>query len=315
MIASGLQILSEREDVGTLRGEILHGGEDFVLFFSKTEHQTSFGRNFRMRFLGMAEQFERALIHRALADLPVEARHGFGVVVENIRAHSKNDVQRVPITAKIRNEHFDFAAWNAAANLFDGARKDVRAAIRLIVAVDRSHHRVAQSHFGHSFRHAKRFFFIRWPDGLARRHGAESASACADVPQNHEGRGAVLPALAHVGAARALADRVQIERAHDALQILVALATEKLDAQPIGPGVRARRGHRHRRNVRDDVERCRHWTNRETLILPSSSASYKLPANGLMVLSLFPYRRPFDGRRSENAETYARLQAPRGSWS
>src|ERR1700694_5187238 len=131
MIASGLQILSEREDVPTLRGEVLHGSEDFVLFFPEAEHQASFGRNFRMRLLGTAEQFERALIHRALADPPVEARHGFGVVVENIRAHSKNDVQRVPITTKIRNEHFDFAAWDAAANLFDGARKDVRATVGL----------------------------------------------------------------------------------------------------------------------------------------------------------------------------------------
>jgi len=42
--------------------------------------------------LGTAQQFERALIHRAFADLAIEARHGFGVVVENIRAHGKNDV-------------------------------------------------------------------------------------------------------------------------------------------------------------------------------------------------------------------------------
>jgi len=64
----------------------------FVLFFSEAEHQTSLGRNFGMRFLGTAEQFERALVHRALADLAIEARHGFGVVVQNIRAHGKNDI-------------------------------------------------------------------------------------------------------------------------------------------------------------------------------------------------------------------------------
>ena len=92
MIASGLQILSERENVGTLRGEVLHGSEDFVLFFPQPEHQTGLGRNFRMYLLGTAQQFERALIHRAFADLAIEARHGFGVVVENIRARGKNDV-------------------------------------------------------------------------------------------------------------------------------------------------------------------------------------------------------------------------------
>ena len=68
----------------------------------------------------------------------------------------------------------------------------------------------------------------------------------------------MLPALAHVGAARALADRVQIERAHDALHVLVALAAKKLDAQPIRPRMHARRGHRDRRQIGDDVERCGH---------------------------------------------------------
>src|SRR5260370_16615952 len=124
----------------------------------------------------------------------------------------------------------------------------------------------------------------------------------------------MLPALAHIRTARALAHRVQVERAHDALQVLIAFAAEKFDAQPIRPRVRAGRGHRHRRNTRDDVERCRHWTERETLILRSSSASYKLREKGPTVLSLFPPYLPFDGRRSENAKIYARPKAPRRSW-
>src|ERR1700730_13689639 len=73
MIASRLEILAQREDVSTLRGEVLHGSEDFVLFFSEPEHQTSLGRNLGMRFLGTAQQFERAFINRALADLAIQA--------------------------------------------------------------------------------------------------------------------------------------------------------------------------------------------------------------------------------------------------
>ena len=42
----------------------------------------------------------------------------------------------------------------------------------------------------------------------------------------------MLPAFAHVGAARALADGVQVERAHDALQFLIIWAAEKFHAQP-----------------------------------------------------------------------------------
>jgi len=46
----------------------------------------------------------------------------------------------------------------------------------------------------------------------------------------------MFPALAHVGAARAFANRVQIERAHRALQILKALATKNLTRSQSGRG-------------------------------------------------------------------------------
>src|SRR5260370_18705139 len=70
----------------------------------------------------------------------------------------------------------------------------------------------------------------------------------------------MLPALAHVRAARAFANRVQIERAHDAFHVLVALTTEKLDAQPIRPGMPARRRHWHGWSVRDNVKGVGHYT-------------------------------------------------------
>ena len=46
------------------------------------------------------------------------------------------------------------------------------------------------------------------------RDRAVGAVSRADVAENHERRGAVLPALADVGAVRLLADRVQVEVAH-----------------------------------------------------------------------------------------------------
>ncbi len=75
----------------------------------------------------------------------------------------------------------------------------------------------------------------------------------------------MLPALAHVGAARALADRMQVECAHDALQVLVALSAKKFDAQPIRPRMHLRRGHRHRWSIRDDVEGSSHWARLKPL--------------------------------------------------
>src|ERR1700674_1282128 len=208
-----------------------------------------------MRFFRTAEQLERALVNRTLAHLAIKAGHGFGVVVENIRAHGENDVQGVPVTAKIGNQNFHFAAGDTATNLFDGAGEDVRAAVGLVVAVYGSYNHITQIHPGDGFRHTKRLFLIRRTDGPPGRHSAAAASTCANIPKDHESRGAMLPALAHVGAAGALADRVQVEDAHDAFQVLVALPPENLDAQPIRARVRTRQ---RRRRTRDDVERRGH---------------------------------------------------------
>ena len=86
------------------------------------------------------------------------------------------------------------------------------------------------------------------------RHSAKPAGACADVAENHKGSSAVFPTFAHVGATSAFADSVQIERAHDALEILVAFTAKKFDTQPVRAGVDAGRRYRRRGSVGDDVE-------------------------------------------------------------
>jgi len=48
----------------------------------------------------------------------------------------------------------------------------------------------------------------------------------------------MFPALSHVWAARRFANGVQIQRAHDALQILIALASEEFHPKPVRPRVR-----------------------------------------------------------------------------
>src|SRR5260370_8476696 len=105
MIARGLQVLPERQNVSSLRGEILHGSQGFVLFFSEAEHQTRLGWNLRMRLLRTAQQLKAALIHRAFANLPVTPRNGFGVVVSNVLPHRKNGAKVFPITATLTHQY------------------------------------------------------------------------------------------------------------------------------------------------------------------------------------------------------------------
>ena len=196
----------------------------------------------RGHFAGAPQQFERALVHRAFAHLAIEARHGFHVVIEHVGPRGHHGFERGPIAAKIRDQHFHPAAGNALANLRDGARENCGAAVGLIVAIHRRDHGVAQAHSLDGFGHALRLVFIGRAERLAARHGAKAARARADIAENHEGRGAVLPALAHVGAARAFADGVQVERAHDALQLLIIFAAEESHAQPGRARMRCRGG-------------------------------------------------------------------------
>ena len=175
-------------------------------------------------------------------------------MVENIGADREDGVERVPIAAKVRDQDFDFTAGNAAADFLDGSCENLRSTIGLVVAIDAGDNSVAKTHAGNGFSDAKWFFFIGWADWLAGRHGAKPAGARADVAENHKGSSAVFPTFAHVGATSAFADGVQIEGAHDALEILVAFTAKKFDPQPVRAWVHAGRRYPRRRGVGDDVE-------------------------------------------------------------
>src|SRR5262249_26029537 len=72
--------------------------------------------------------------------------------------------------------------------------------------------------------------------------GAKAAASRADVPQNHEGGGALIPAFADIRAGRAFAHGVEAEAADQVLQFLVVSAGRRGGAQPLRPF--ARRGNR-----------------------------------------------------------------------
>src|SRR4029453_4378474 len=61
-----------------------------------------------------------------------------------------------------------------------------------------------------------------------------SARARARIAENHERRGAVVPALADVGAVGFLANSVQVQPAHQPLQSMIVLRAGRPDLQPLG---------------------------------------------------------------------------------
>jgi len=207
-----------------------------------------------MGLFGAAEQFERAFVDGAFAHLAIETWHGFGIVVEDVGLYGEDGVERVPVATKIWDKNFNFAARNAAANFRDGAGEDGGAAVGLVIAIDARDYGISKAHAGDCFGDAVRLLFIGRADRLAGRNGAKAAGASADVAEDHECSGAMLPAFTHVGAAGGFAYGVKIESAHDALEVLIAFAAEEADAQPIGARVSAGRRNGGRVGIGDDVE-------------------------------------------------------------
>lgn len=262
VLGRGLHVLTEGEDVRALRGDVLHGGENFFARFAKTEHHPGFGGDAGRHISRATEQFEGALIHGALADLAIEPRDSFHVVIQDVGLGGHHGLESVPIAAKIGDQDFDFASWDARANFRDGARKDGGTAVGLIVAIHGSDDGVAQSHSGDGFGDAFGLVFGGRAERFAAGDGAESAGARANVAQDHEGGGAVFPALAYIGATRAFADRVEIERAHGALQFLIFGSAEEAHAQP----GRARVRHGRRSGIGENGEGSRHVNDFDYLL-------------------------------------------------
>jgi len=57
-----------------------------------------------------AQQFERPLVDGAFADLAVEARDRFGVVIKDVGLGGQNDTERIPVAAKIPRS-FSTISW------------------------------------------------------------------------------------------------------------------------------------------------------------------------------------------------------------
>ena len=90
---------------------------------------------------------------------------------------------------------------------------------------------MAQAHARDRARHARRLERVV-PGRLAGLDVAEAAAAGARVAEDHERRGAALPALADVGAGRLLADGVQVLLADQLGQLAVARAAGRGHLEP-----------------------------------------------------------------------------------
>ena len=111
--------------------------------------------------------------------------------------------------------------------------EDLGTAVGQVVPVHAGDDDVPELHLGHRLGEADRLLPIertRRPMG----HGAVRAVPGAHVPQDHERRRFVLPALADVGAVGFLAHRMELQAPHHLLEGHVIGAARGLDLEPGG---------------------------------------------------------------------------------
>ncbi len=95
VIARGSKVLADGEDIHPASGKIAADLQQLVHVFAEADHDSGLGDRGGRKLLGRGEQVERALITRAAAGHPIEARHGLGVVVEDVGPGVEHDLQAV----------------------------------------------------------------------------------------------------------------------------------------------------------------------------------------------------------------------------
>ena len=163
-------------------------------------------------FFGVLQKAEGALVAGSGADHAIEARNGFGVVVEDFGAGFNDHADGFFVALEVGDEDFDLAAGSLAANFFNDLNEGAGAAEDVVVAIDAGDDGEFEAEGGDGFGDAARLVKV---DGIgaAFGDGAESAAAGAEVAEHHESGGAVVPAFADVGALGGFADGVEVEGA------------------------------------------------------------------------------------------------------
>jgi len=154
-----LEILSEIYDRHVLLSEIVKGLEYLLAALPQTEHKARFYRGFRRPEVGEQFQYlERSVVAASRPNLFGKSSHRFQVVADDLRFCGEHRFDTLARTKKITGKKFDRTFRSGTPDREYRLRKNLRAAVLEIVAIDHRNNNVAKSHPGHR---------IRYPFGLA----------------------------------------------------------------------------------------------------------------------------------------------------
>ena len=209
--------MADGEHVDAVGAQVAHDLKDFLVGFAKADHQSRFCRYVRVLFLEFPEKCQRVGVIGSGACLFVEARHGFQIVVEDIRQGLAEDVDGdFHAPPEVGDECFYRRLRRFFAHSGDHIDEVLGAAIAQVVAIDTGDDDIAQFEVSDTAGKVDRFVGVRrkW---FAMTHIAEGAAPGTDIAEDHEGGRAPSEAFTDVGASGFLADGVQFLFAQQAL--------------------------------------------------------------------------------------------------
>ncbi len=177
---------------------------------------------------------ERLPVVRLRPHLPVQARDGFHIVVEDVRLGVQHARHGSEITLKVGSENFDASFGKRETQRPNRGRKVSRAAVEKIVAIHAGDHHVAQAHLPRHPGDVRRLVRIGRAGMPALGDRTESAAARAQVAQDHEGRRAAMETFMQIGTARRFAHGVQIQPAKLGLEVMDGVEVRLGFAEPFG---------------------------------------------------------------------------------
>src|SRR6266851_856543 len=93
----------------------------------------------------MAQESEAVGVYRLGPDSRIQARHGLGVVVEDVRAGVDDGGHRLEVALEVRRQDLDRRIRAAAADGANRPREDARTSVLQIVAIHRGDDSVLQT--------------------------------------------------------------------------------------------------------------------------------------------------------------------------
>ena len=180
MLARGLEILPNGEDIHTPRAQIAHHILHLFDRLTQAHHQARFGQHVGIDLLGVGEGGAGPIVAILRLHELEQSRNRLYIVIEDLGPGVDHDTQRFRRAFEVGNQHFDRAAGVNFANAADEHGEDRRAAIFAVVAVHRGDHRVLKVHRLHCLRHAVGLHEVE-RSGAAAFDVAETTGAGADV--------------------------------------------------------------------------------------------------------------------------------------